>query len=349
MVLSSTPQTVFLVPSECRWGGDCWVSPSVVTLGLMEVLPDDCVQVGKKELMYAGTVGLIIYLGGVIFINRKSTTSAKMVMAEVAKTMAADKVSVTVGLGGVACVWVSWGGMGDVELLVLAHLELQPPAALGKAGWWLSQQEGSTANGLLEQSLISPCAGEGVGVPRGHKELHWGSAAIQERSISPGCPGTGNSALLLHGAPEFFCSGTVDWSCSGMVYLLSSELCSQVTAELLSQTTIRCHKCCPAGAFSMPCRSDLTPVDGWLQTVEKLPLVLSSDCPSTAFPGSHLEGRVWGTGTLDPLALGFARSRLAVWWYSVCDLLLGAQLQHRACFWQGARWALHFVSLPGES
>lgn len=78
----------------------------------MEVLPDDCVQVGKKELMYAGTVGLIIYLGGVIFINRKSTTSAKMVMAEVAKTMAADKVSVTVGLGGVACVWVSWGGMG---------------------------------------------------------------------------------------------------------------------------------------------------------------------------------------------------------------------------------------------
>uniref|UniRef100_A0A8B9TDK8 1-acyl-sn-glycerol-3-phosphate acyltransferase n=1 Tax=Anas platyrhynchos TaxID=8839 RepID=A0A8B9TDK8_ANAPL len=56
-------------------------------MGLMEVLPDNCVQVGKKELMYAGTVGLIIYLGGVIFINRKSTSSAKMVMAEVAKTM----------------------------------------------------------------------------------------------------------------------------------------------------------------------------------------------------------------------------------------------------------------------
>lgn len=71
----------------------------------MEILPDDCVQVGKKELMYAGTVGLIIYLGGVIFINRKSTTSAKMVMAEVAKSMTTDKVSVTV-----AYVWVSWGG-----------------------------------------------------------------------------------------------------------------------------------------------------------------------------------------------------------------------------------------------
>ncbi|NWX89104.1 PLCB acyltransferase, partial [Nothoprocta pentlandii] len=65
-------------------------------MGLMEVLPDGCVQVGKKELMYAGSVGLIIYLGGVIFINRKSTSSAKMVMAEVAKTMVTENVKVWV-------------------------------------------------------------------------------------------------------------------------------------------------------------------------------------------------------------------------------------------------------------
>ncbi|KQK83409.1 1-acyl-sn-glycerol-3-phosphate acyltransferase beta [Amazona aestiva] len=63
-------------------------------MGLMEVLPDNCVQVGKKELMYTGFVGLIMYLGGVIFINRKSTTSAKMVMSEVAKTMVAENVPV---------------------------------------------------------------------------------------------------------------------------------------------------------------------------------------------------------------------------------------------------------------
>ncbi|NXM49647.1 PLCB acyltransferase, partial [Gymnorhina tibicen] len=65
-------------------------------MGLMEILPDNCVQVGKKELMYTGTVGLIIYLGGVIFINRKSTSSAKTVMSEVAKTMVADNVKVWV-------------------------------------------------------------------------------------------------------------------------------------------------------------------------------------------------------------------------------------------------------------
>ncbi|NWU43509.1 PLCB acyltransferase, partial [Hylia prasina] len=65
-------------------------------MGLMEILPDNCVQVAKKELMYMGSVGLITYLGGVIFINRKSTSSAKMVMAEVAKTMVAENVKVWV-------------------------------------------------------------------------------------------------------------------------------------------------------------------------------------------------------------------------------------------------------------
>uniref|UniRef100_A0A8D2PRA1 1-acylglycerol-3-phosphate O-acyltransferase n=1 Tax=Zosterops lateralis melanops TaxID=1220523 RepID=A0A8D2PRA1_ZOSLA len=62
-------------------------------MGLMEILPDNCVQVGKKELTYMGSVGLIMYLGGVIFINRKSTSSAKMVMSEVAKTMVAENVT----------------------------------------------------------------------------------------------------------------------------------------------------------------------------------------------------------------------------------------------------------------
>lgn len=110
--------------------GDRWVLPSAIPLGLMEILPDNCVQVGKKELTYMGSVGLIMYLGGVIFINRKSTSSAKMVMSEVAKTMVAENVSVTVELAGVALV-------GIVALLVLAHLESQPPAALGRAAWCL--------------------------------------------------------------------------------------------------------------------------------------------------------------------------------------------------------------------
>nr|XP_025039260.1 1-acyl-sn-glycerol-3-phosphate acyltransferase beta [Pelodiscus sinensis] len=65
-------------------------------MGLMEILPDDCVQIGKKELLYTGPVGLIMYLGGVIFINRKSTSNAKTVMSGVAQTMLDENVKVWV-------------------------------------------------------------------------------------------------------------------------------------------------------------------------------------------------------------------------------------------------------------
>lgn len=61
-------------------------------LGLMEILPDRCSTIAKKELIYAGTVGLICWLGGIIFINRKKTSDAKNVMAETAKIMLSDQV-----------------------------------------------------------------------------------------------------------------------------------------------------------------------------------------------------------------------------------------------------------------
>lgn len=60
--------------------------------GLMEVLPDRCTTIAKKELVYAGTVGLICWLGGIVFINRKKTSDAKSTMAEAAKTMLDEQV-----------------------------------------------------------------------------------------------------------------------------------------------------------------------------------------------------------------------------------------------------------------
>ncbi|XP_077161557.1 1-acyl-sn-glycerol-3-phosphate acyltransferase beta [Paroedura picta] len=63
-------------------------------MGLMEILPDRCVQIGKRELLYFGSVGLIMYLGGVIFINRKSTSNAKSVMSGVGQVMTKDNVKV---------------------------------------------------------------------------------------------------------------------------------------------------------------------------------------------------------------------------------------------------------------
>lgn len=60
--------------------------------GLMEILPDRCTMIAKKELIYAGTVGLICWLGGIVFINRKKTSDAKSVMTDAAKTMLDDQV-----------------------------------------------------------------------------------------------------------------------------------------------------------------------------------------------------------------------------------------------------------------
>lgn len=65
-------------------------------MGLMEILPDRCVQIAKRELMFAGSVGLITYLGGVIYINRKRTRDAKSIMAGVAQAMTDDNLKVWV-------------------------------------------------------------------------------------------------------------------------------------------------------------------------------------------------------------------------------------------------------------
>ncbi|KAJ0047383.1 hypothetical protein NL108_002084, partial [Boleophthalmus pectinirostris] len=65
---------------------------SLDVLGLMEILPDRCTMIAKKELIYAGTVGLVCWLGGIVFINRKKTSDAKSVMADAAKTMLEDQI-----------------------------------------------------------------------------------------------------------------------------------------------------------------------------------------------------------------------------------------------------------------
>ncbi|KAK1803601.1 hypothetical protein P4O66_021014, partial [Electrophorus voltai] len=69
---------------------------SLDVLGLMEVLPDRCSTIAKKELLWAGTVGLVCWLGGIVFINRKKTSDAKSVMSNTAKIMLRDQISLWV-------------------------------------------------------------------------------------------------------------------------------------------------------------------------------------------------------------------------------------------------------------
>uniref|UniRef100_F1MZS9 1-acylglycerol-3-phosphate O-acyltransferase n=2 Tax=Bos TaxID=9903 RepID=F1MZS9_BOVIN len=63
-------------------------------MGLMEVLPDRCVQIAKRELLFLGPVGLIMYLGGVLFINRQHSQTAMSVMTDVGERMVREKVPI---------------------------------------------------------------------------------------------------------------------------------------------------------------------------------------------------------------------------------------------------------------
>ncbi|XP_066222817.1 1-acyl-sn-glycerol-3-phosphate acyltransferase beta [Saccopteryx leptura] len=63
-------------------------------MGLMEILPERCVQIAKRELLFMGPVGLIMYLGGVFFINRQRSQTAMTVMAEVGERMARENLKV---------------------------------------------------------------------------------------------------------------------------------------------------------------------------------------------------------------------------------------------------------------
>nr|XP_014336872.1 PREDICTED: 1-acyl-sn-glycerol-3-phosphate acyltransferase beta [Bos mutus] len=63
-------------------------------MGLMEVLPDRCVQIAKRELLFLGPVGLIMYLGGVLFINRQHSQTAMSVMTDVGERMVREKLKV---------------------------------------------------------------------------------------------------------------------------------------------------------------------------------------------------------------------------------------------------------------
>ncbi|XP_051022917.1 1-acyl-sn-glycerol-3-phosphate acyltransferase beta [Acomys russatus] len=63
-------------------------------IGLMEILPKRCVQIAKRELLFTGPVGLIMYLGGVYFINRQRARTAMTVMSDLGDLMVKDNLKV---------------------------------------------------------------------------------------------------------------------------------------------------------------------------------------------------------------------------------------------------------------
>lgn len=119
----------------------------------MEILPDRCTMIAKKELIYAGTVGLICWLGGIVFINRKKTSDAKSVMADAAKTMLDEQVT----------------------CFPSRHTLYQTRCF----------------SAVTDRRPRRPPTDPSVGVSRGNAEPERGSSALQEGGVPPGGAGTG--------------------------------------------------------------------------------------------------------------------------------------------------------------
>ncbi|XP_015263417.1 PREDICTED: 1-acyl-sn-glycerol-3-phosphate acyltransferase alpha-like [Gekko japonicus] len=56
-------------------------------LGMMEIIPDRCVPVAKRELLYLGLVGHACWLSGMIFIDRRKKDEAREILRQAAQTM----------------------------------------------------------------------------------------------------------------------------------------------------------------------------------------------------------------------------------------------------------------------
>lgn len=97
------------------------VSSPISPPGMVEVIPDRCVPIAKKELMYMGTVGWACWLSGIIFIDRHKRGDAIGVISQTAKTIRRENVrGQAAGAAeeekhrGVQ--WEAWGGTNIVGI-----------------------------------------------------------------------------------------------------------------------------------------------------------------------------------------------------------------------------------------
>ncbi|XP_061872562.1 1-acyl-sn-glycerol-3-phosphate acyltransferase alpha-like [Colius striatus] len=72
----------------------CNHQASLDLLGMVEVIPERCVPIAKKELLYMGTVGWACWLSGIIFIDRHRRDDAIDVISRTATALRRDNLRV---------------------------------------------------------------------------------------------------------------------------------------------------------------------------------------------------------------------------------------------------------------
>ncbi|RLV82893.1 hypothetical protein DV515_00016534 [Chloebia gouldiae] len=72
----------------------CNHQASLDLMGMVEVIPERCVPIAKRELLYLGTVGWACWLSGIIFIDRYRRDAAIKVIARTASAMRHENVPI---------------------------------------------------------------------------------------------------------------------------------------------------------------------------------------------------------------------------------------------------------------
>ncbi|NXM21867.1 PLCA acyltransferase, partial [Hypocryptadius cinnamomeus] len=70
----------------------CNHQASLDLMGMVEVIPERCVPIAKRELLYLGTVGWACWLSGIIFIERQRRDAAIEVISRTASAMRRENV-----------------------------------------------------------------------------------------------------------------------------------------------------------------------------------------------------------------------------------------------------------------
>ncbi|NWI75488.1 PLCA acyltransferase, partial [Dryoscopus gambensis] len=70
----------------------CNHQASLDLMGMVEVIPERCVPIAKRELLYLGTVGWACWLSGIIFIERRRRDAAIEVISRTASAMRRENV-----------------------------------------------------------------------------------------------------------------------------------------------------------------------------------------------------------------------------------------------------------------
>ncbi|OXB71369.1 UNVERIFIED_CONTAM: hypothetical protein H355_011746 [Colinus virginianus] len=63
---------------------------------MMQILPNRCAPIGKKEILYMGPFGLACWLSGIVFLDRKKKEESIATLTEIAHTMRRDNFHVLI-------------------------------------------------------------------------------------------------------------------------------------------------------------------------------------------------------------------------------------------------------------